>query len=255
MALRKRQYTMDDGEKLLIAKMMIRNKLAGQAGNIYRFVKNHPEKATNQLIDTEEPIRRLEKAAMEATHSEELRGIEGSAANAYFSVFDQMLLTGHESLRFSGRVRRPPGDRCNALLSFIYSMLVYDCMAAAESFGIDPYVGVLHGDRPGRASMALDLMEEFRPLLADRLVCRLINLNIVQPEMFEQNDDGGIRLTSPGRRVVLREWNQAKQREKHFAEIGAKVPRGIQPYLRAQSISAYLRADCCEEALPGVQTV
>ncbi len=240
---RMRQYTMQEDEKLALAKKLILAKLDGQAENLSRFLRNHPDRAADELLSAEQELRRTRDLAAAAADRDELRGTEGCAANVYFSVFDHLLLTSQEAFHFTKRTRRPPEDRCNALLSFAYTLLTHDCIAAAESFGMDPYVGVLHGEKPGKPAMALDLMEPFRPVMADRFVCRLINLGMLKAEMFEPQEEGGLYLSPSGRSIFLQEWNRMKQREKRMDPNGKSVPIGILPYLQAQRLAAYLRGE------------
>ncbi len=174
---------------------------------------------------------------------EEMRGAEGEAASLYFGVFDLLIRVPDSELRFRGRSRRPPLDAMNALLSFLYTLLTHDCRSAAESVGLDPAVGFLHRDRPGRPSLALDLMEELRPVLADRLALSLVNRRQVQPKDFETRDGGAVWLTDDGRRTVLAGWQERKKQERRHPFLDENAPLGLVPYLQAQLLARHLRND------------
>ncbi|MDR3527920.1 MAG: CRISPR-associated endonuclease Cas1, partial [Rhizomicrobium sp.] len=172
-----------------------------------------------------------------------LRGAEGEAAALYFSVFDKLIRSPDSQLRFSGRSRRPPLDPINALLSFLYTLLTHDCRAAAESVGLDPAVGFLHRDRPGRPSLALDLMEELRPVFADRLVLSLVNRRQLRAADFEHQDSGAVYLTDAGRKTVLEAWQDRKKEERRHPFLDEIAPIGLVPFLQAQMLSRHLRGD------------
>lgn len=172
-----------------------------------------------------------------------LRGSEGEAANLYFSVFDLLIRSPDPELRFRGRSRRPPLDPINALLSFLYTLLVHDCRSACESVGLDPAVGFLHRDRPGRPSLALDLMEELRSPLADRLALSLVNRRQLRGGDFRAMDGGAVLLTDDARKLVLTAWQERKKEERQHAFLGEKAPFGLVPWLQAQMLARYLRGD------------
>lgn len=172
-----------------------------------------------------------------------LRGIEGAAATAYFGVFDHMLLNRKEAFFFHGRSRRPPLDRVNAMLSFAYSLLAHDCASALESVGPDSYVGFLHRDRPGRQSLALDLMEELRPCMADRFVLTLVNNRMLRPEDFQMQDSGAVLLSDDGRRKFLKTWQERKRDTLTHPYLGEKLSWGMIPYVQALLLARCLRGD------------
>jgi CRISPR-associated protein Cas1 len=172
-----------------------------------------------------------------------LRGAEGEAANLYFGVFDCLIRSPEAEFRFRGRSRRPPLDPINALLSFLYTLLTHDCRSAAESVGLDPAVGFLHRDRPGRPSLALDLMEELRPVLADRLALSLINRRQLRSSDFEARDGGAVLLTDDGRKTVLTAWRERKKEERRHLFMEESAPLGLVPYLQAQLLARHLRGD------------
>ena len=172
-----------------------------------------------------------------------LRGLEGEAASLYFSVMDQMILTNKTDFFFVGRSRRPPMDKMNALLSFAYALLARDCASALESVGLDSYVGFLHTDRPGRMSLALDLMEEFRPCLADRFVLTLINNRIIKASDFDEQAGGAVNLTDSGRKRFLLSWQERKREIITHPYLKEKMPWGLVPYIQALLLSRYIRGD------------
>ena len=242
--LRKRQYLLseDTAGRMELARSMIQGKIYGAAAVLHRYAKNHPELA--DLTPMEGRLKAL--AGLVPTTDEEtyLRGIEGNAAKEYFGVFDQMLRISDPAFSFTGRNRRPPKDPCNALLSFTYTLLMMECVNALESVGLDPCVGFLHGDRPGKESLAMDMMEELRPMLADRFVLRLINLQMIRSDQFVPVEEDGVHLSPEGRRIVLREWSKMRQREVRLAEYDQTAPLGLLPFLQAQKLARFLRGEC-----------
>ena len=179
----------------------------------------------------------------EETSPDSLRGLEGIGAVAYFSVLDDMILQGKETFFFHERSRRPPLDAFNAMLSFAYSLLAHDCASALESVGLDAYVGCLHRDRPGRESLALDLMEELRPCFADRFVLTLINNRIMKPADFEFRESGAVLLTDAGRRTFLQKWQERKKETITHPFLDEKMPWGLVPYVQSLLLARYLRDD------------
>jgi CRISP-associated protein Cas1 len=175
-----------------------------------------------------------------------LRGSEGDAARAYFEAFDAMVLEDREAFGFHGRTRRPPLDRINALLSFVYTILRSDCVAAAEGVGLDPQVGFLHVLRPGRPALALDLMEELRPVLADRLVLSLINRKQIQRVDFIERDGGAIYLSDKARKEVIVAYQRRKQDEIQHKIVGKSIQLGLVPHVQARLLARHLRDDLPE---------
>lgn len=174
---------------------------------------------------------------------ERIRGIEGEGANTYFEAFPNLITAQRESFRFTGRNRRPPLDPVNALLSFLYAMLSHDARAACESAGLDSQVGFLHRDRPGRAGLALDLMEEFRPFLADRLVLSLINRQQVRAEGFRTSESGGIEMDDDTRKIVLTAYQKRKQDTLTHPFLDEETSVGLLVYLQARLLARHLRGD------------
>ncbi len=179
----------------------------------------------------------------EAITPEELLGLEGEAAQRYFDGFDSLILQQRESFSFTKRSRRPPLDPVNAMLSFAYTLLARDCAAALEGVGLDPYVGFLHRPRPSRTSLALDLMEELRAVLADRFVVTCINQKVLTGKHFHQQESGAVLLTDEGRRAFLKAWQQRKQQTLQHPFLNEKIPWGLVPHVQALLLARTLRGD------------
>lgn len=177
---------------------------------------------------------------------DQVRGIEGESARAYFSSFDRMVCEDRESFKMNGRNRRPPLDRINALLSFLYALLMNDCVAGAEGVGLDPQMGFLHAVRPGRASLALDLMEEVRSVLADRLALTLINRKQIQTKHFIDRPGGAVHLNDDGRKEVVVAYQKRKQEEITHPILDQKIPFGLIPHVQARLLARTLRGDMPE---------
>ena len=185
----------------------------------------------------------LQRVGLADDGADTLRGAEGEAGHVYFVVFNDMIRVDHADIVFRGRSRRPPLDPVNALLSFLYTLLTHDCRSAAESVGLDPAVGFLHRDRPGRPSLALDLMEELRPVLADRLALALFNRRQISGKDFVRQDNGAVLLTDNGRKTVLQAWQERKRTERRHPFLDEVAPLGLVPFLQAQLLSRRLRGD------------
>jgi CRISPR-associated protein Cas1 len=174
---------------------------------------------------------------------DDLMGFEGSAAKVYFGVFDQLILQQREAFYFKERSRRPPLDNLNALLSFLYTLLTSEAASALETVGLDPYVGFLHQDRPGRPSLALDLMEELRPVFADRLALSLVNRKQVTGKGFTEKESGGIIMDDETRKLVLTAWQERKKEQITHPYLQERIPFGLIPYVQALLLARYLRGD------------
>lgn len=223
---------------------MIFGKLSNGAASIQRTLRDHaPRVADCGLEKAAANLRAMLPQVLAAADLDSLRGIEGAAATAYFDVLDYMLLSRKEAFFFHGRSRRPPLDRVNAMLSFAYSLLAHDCASALESVGLDSYVGFLHRDRPGRQSLALDLMEELRPCMADRFVLTLVNNRMLRPEDFQMQDSGAVLLSDDGRRKFLKTWQERKQDTLAHPYLGEKLSWGMIPYVQALLLARCLRGD------------
>lgn len=244
--LRREQYRAADDPRrsCAIARNMIFGKLSNSAASIQRTLRDHaPRVADCGLEKAAGQIRELLPLVLEASDMEALRGQEGIGAASYFGVFDHLLLNRKEDFYFHGRNRRPPLDRVNAMLSFAYSLLAHDCASALESVGLDAYVGFLHRDRPGRTSLALDLMEELRPCMADRFVLTLVNNRMVKPEDFQSQDSGAVLLTEEGRKKFLKAWQERKRDTLTHPYLNEKMSWGMIPYVQALLLARYLRND------------
>jgi len=242
--LRRQQYRMADGAgaALPAVQTIVAAKIANSRVVLLRAARE-VDGETKQT-ELREAANRLSWAGLEAARApsiDEARGHEGSAGQAYFAVFDHMITGDHEAFRFDGRSRRPPLDRVNALLSFVYALLRHDIESALESVGLDPAVGFLHTDRPGRPSLALDLMEELRSVLADRLVLTLINRRQVQGSGFTEQDGGGILMEDATRKAVVTAWQQRKQDEIEHPFLKERIPLGLVPYTQALLLARYVR--------------
>lgn len=244
--LRREQYRMaDDPEKSCqIARNMIFGKLHNSRWSIQRTLRDHGMRIDQEsLTRAGQELRQLLPQVAAVTGQDTLRGLEGVGSAAYFGVLDQMILNRKQDFFFHGRNRRPPLDRINAMLSFAYSLLSNDCASALESVGLDAYVGFLHTDRPGRASLALDLMEELRPCMADRFVLTMVNNRIIKPEDFQTQDSGAVLLTDAGRKTFLKAWQEKKRETITHPFLGEKLAWGMVPYLQALLLARYLRGD------------
>lgn len=245
--LRRAQYQASEAPDE-IARSIISGKIANQRAVLQRALRDYGTEMSADArasIETvvERQARILRRVAFSKDGIDVLRGAEGEAAFAYFSVFGLLVRSPDEAMRFAGRSRRPPLDPVNALLSFLYTLLTHDCRSAAEGVGLDPAVGFLHRERPGRPSLALDLMEELRPILADRLALSLINRRQVRARDFEVKDGGAVLLTDDGRRTVLTAWQERKREERRHPFIEEAAPLGLVPHLQAQLLARHLRGD------------
>lgn len=244
--LRRAQYRASDAP-LEIVRSIVMGKLTNQRAVLMRALRDGEELGSNGRRPIEHAVRRLAVIVRinvaSAVTVDELRGCEGEAGRLYFGVFPHLLRSPDATMCFNGRSRRPPLDPVNALLSFLYVLLTHDCRSAAESVGLDPAVGFLHRDRPGRPSLALDLMEELRPILADRLALSLLNRRQLGASDFQSMDSGAVLLTDDGRRTVLTAWQERKREERQHPFIGEKAPLGLTPWLQALLLARHLRGD------------
>jgi CRISP-associated protein Cas1 len=244
--LRKKQYAAAENEQesCRISRNMIAGKLLNARWVLERATRDHPlQLDAEKLKSVSAALADFARLAAEAVQPDVLRGIEGEGANRYFGVLDELILQNRDDFFFRTRSRRPPLDNMNALLSFAYSILAHDCAAALESVGLDPYVGFLHGERPGRTSLAFDLMEELRPCFADRFALSCVNTRLLRPEHFEKSESGAVRLTDAGRRAFLTAWQEKKREELTHPFLGEKLPWGLVPYVQALLLARYLRGD------------
>jgi CRISPR-associated protein Cas1 len=244
--LRREQYRKADDQAATVevTKSVLTGKLANCRTVLQRALRDHGEKLNSEALKevSSRMSYYLERLDAEA-QLEALRGIEGDAAHMYFSVFNELITAQKEDFSFEERNRRPPLDNVNSLLSFVYTLLAHDVRSALESVGLDPAVGFLHRDRPGRPGLALDLMEEFRPFFADRLVLSLINLRKVQGNGFTKSDSGAVLMSDETRKEVLVSYQNRKQEEIMHPFIGEKIHVGMLFYIQALLFSRFLRGE------------
>lgn len=249
VVLRKEQYRISDIEtrSTQLARNMIVGKLYNSKWILERAIRDYTlrinteqmKKVTASLSETMLLVRQTEDMGV-------LRGLEGNAAAQYNSVFDDLILQQKESFYFYRRSKRPPLDKVNALLSFAYTLLSNDMKSALESVGLDPYVGFLHRDRPGRASLALDMMEELRRVYADRFVLSLINKKMVNDKGFYIKENGAVIMDDDTRRKVLKAWQERKQERILHPYLNEQIPWGLVPYTQSLLLARHIRGDLDE---------
>jgi CRISPR-associated protein Cas1 len=241
--LRMRQYaqSQDADFSLGISRHIIAAKIQNYRNILRRFIRDNG--ADDEVEAAANLLDRCKQYALRAVDADTLRGQEGEAAGAYFAVFQRMILHQREDFPFQGRNRRPPRDAVNALLSFAYTLIAHDYTAAFESVGLDPYVGFFHTLRPGRPSLALDLMEEVRAYLGDRFVLSLINRKQLTRKDFQSQAEEAVVLTDEGRRTFLQAWQSRKKDEIRHPYLDEKIQVGLIPYVQAQLLARYVRGD------------
>jgi CRISPR-associated protein Cas1 len=244
--LRREQYRRSDVEEqsATIARSVLIAKVANCRTVLLRALRDKPDCAGNSEIEL--ASKRLVRLAEDLTPSkslDSLRGHEGDAARVYFDVFDHLVTESKESFFFHGRSRRPPLDNLNAMLSFLYTLVTHDVASALEGVGLDPAVGYLHRDRPGRPSLALDLVEELRPVLADRLVLSLINRRQVGARGFQKTETGAVVMDDATRKEVLVAYQKRKQEEILHPFLKERIAFGMVPHAQALLLARYLRGD------------
>ena len=241
--LRKAQYAfVEDEEKSLhTAKLLIAAKIQNCRNILRRYIRDYGE-----CEEVEKAVKVLDNYKRQTLSSKDkhvLMGFEGIASNAYFNVFPKLILNRNESFVFTGRNRRPPKDPVNAMLSLSYTLIANDIISALETVGLDPYVGFLHALRPGRASLALDIMEEFRAYLGDRFVLSLINKRQISAKDFVYQGDNGVVLTETGRKTFITSWQNRKRETIMHPYMNEKVDIGLLPYVQAMMLARYIRND------------
>ena len=247
--LRRRQYRVADSHDrtAAIVSHLVTGKLLNQRTVVRRALRDHGEKmheqTYKQLGICEKRLTNAAHRSRQLTDTDSLRGIEGEAAQTYYRVFQNLIRNEDEVFAFNGRSRRPPLDPVNALLSFLYTLLVHDCRSALESVGLDPAVGFLHRDRPGRPSLALDLMEELRPILADRLALSLINRRQLASKDFKTSVSGAVAMRDDARQKILIAYQERKKDEIVHPFLKEKTTLGLVPYIQAKLMTQYLRGD------------
>lgn len=244
--LRREQYRRADDPRCSaeLARSIVVAKVANARTVLLRAAREKPEgEGAEKLRTVAERLAMLVKDAGGVEGLDTLRGLEGEAARAYFGVFDHLITAQKEGFFFEKRSRRPPLDNVNSLLSFVYTLLVHDVSAALETVGLDRSVGFLHRDRPGRPGLALDLMEEFRPFFADRLVLSLINKRQLKPEGFEKGESGAVLMSAETRKEVLTAYQKRKQETIKHPFLGEETTVGLLFHLQARLLARFLRGD------------
>ncbi len=243
--LRRQQHRIADQPEASahLAQTIVAAKIANCRSVLMRSQRDRVEVSGSVGGAVQHLARILEHLLARNETVDRLRGLEGEAARIYFSVFDDLIVAQKEGFHFAGRNRRPPTDPVNALLSFVYTLLAHDITGALESVGLDPYAGFLHADRPGRPSLALDLMEELRPVLADRLVLTLINRQQVKTSGFTRAESGAVLMNDVTRREVLEAWQKRKREEVAHPFLEESAPLGLFPHLQALLLARHLRGD------------
>lgn len=246
--LRRQQYRMADDNKFCagITKSILIGKFCNCRAVLQRALRDHGDKIKSSEVEAvskriSSTLPRI--SGKDYTDIDELRGLEGDCAHSYFSVFDHLITAQKEQFKFEERNRRPPLDNVNCLLSFLYTLLMHDVRSALECVGLDSCVGFLHKDRPGRAGLALDIMEEFRPFLADRLALSLINREQINAQGFKKSESGAVLLDEDTRKIVLVAYQKRKQEEITHPYLKETVPVGLLFYLQALLLARYLRGD------------
>jgi len=244
--LRKKQYQISEDEKQSVP--IVKNFIIGKIYNC-KWVLDRTLRDHSLRVDVEKIKRAKDvlddriKQVMSANFIDEIRGLEGEAAQVYFDCFDDLILNQKDDFCFNGRNRRPPLDNVNAMLSFGYSLLANDCVNGLKSVGLDSFVGFLHKDRPGRKSLSLDMMEELRPLLVDRFIVTLINNRQIKGDDFIASESGAVEFTENGKKLFLTEWQNHKKEEIKHPYLKEKIQWGIVPYVQALLLARYIRGD------------
>ncbi len=244
--LRRQQYRLADQAEpaLEIARTIVAAKVQNSRSSLTRFLRNYPgHAATEAVAAASSSLARQLEAIQRCSNVEILRGLEGESANSYFEVFDHLIIQQKEDFHFAGRNRRPPLDSVNALLSFGYSLLANDMRSALECVGLDPYVGYLHTDRPGRPSLALDLMEEFRSPFVDRLALNLVNMKMVRPDQFVRQPTGEVQMEPEARKILLTQYQQRKRETIAHPFLEEEMEIGLIFLTQARLLARHIRGD------------
>ena len=248
--LRRDQMTahLDPDRTLALARIFVKGKLANQRHVLQRAAREAAASESEPVARAAERLRLLQQQADSMQTLDELRGCEGDGASWYFECFDTLVRQQRSTFPWKGRTRRPPLDPLNALLSFSYALLMGDCLSACQAVGLDPAIGFLHAFRPGRPALALDLMETFRPLVADRLVLTLINNQQIGPSGFRTTESGGVEMDNDTRKLVIVSYQQRKAQTVKHPFLDQEIPWGLAPLLEARLLARHLRGGL--EAFP-----
>lgn len=246
VTLRKSQYRLSDSEdeSNKIAKNFILGKIFNARWVVERATRDYAMRLdVDKLKEVSNVLANSLKLVKQSKNLEQLRGYEGEAASQYFGVLDDLILQQKESFYFHSRNKRPPLDNVNAMLSFVYTLLAHDVAAALETVGLDPYVGFLHRDRPGRISLALDIMEELRSVYADRFVISLINKREVNTDGFTKKENGAVIMDDDTRKIILKSWQSKKQEIITHPFLQEKLEWGLVPYVQSMLLARFIRGD------------
>ncbi|AEJ20054.1 type I-C CRISPR-associated endonuclease Cas1c [Gracilinema caldarium] len=244
--LRKKQYAVSEAikESLPYCKAFLLGKIGNCRKVLERALRDHEMVVnTKKIKEASDFLKEVLRMIPDCNNLSDLFAFEGSAARAYFGVFNELILQQKEDFLFTDRSRRPPMDNMNALLSFLYTLLAYEVASALETVGLDPYVGFLHQDRPGRISLALDIMEELRPVLADRLALSLVNRKQITGSGFIKKESGGVLMDEETRKTVLQSWQEKKQETLTHPYLKELIPYGLLPYVQSMLLAKSLRND------------
>ena len=244
--LRKRQYSISDDESasVALARNMIAAKLYNSRWVLERACRDHGMRIDSAKVkDASCKVNALLQKVRTAETLSGLRGLEGDAAATYFGVFNELILRDKDFFAFAGRTKRPPTEPINAMLSLFYVVLSNDCAAALEGVGLDPYVGFLHADRPGRKSLALDLVEEFRAVMVDRFVLTAINNKVIDRDDFHRRETGEVMISDGGRKKLFDAWQQRKREMLTHPFLGVKMERGLIPHAQSLLLARFVRGD------------
>lgn len=244
--LRKEQYRQSDSPAACVryARDFLTGKIYNARWTLERALRDHALRIdTARVKEASDALQSSLHALSDSATLDALRGIEGEAAARYFGVLNELILQQKDLFFFEKRAKRPPTDNMNALLSFVYTLLMRECCTALEAVGLDPYVGFLHADRPGRPSLACDLMEELRSTYADRFALSLVNLRQASDRDFIREESGAVRMTPELRKVILNAWQKRKQEEITHPFLEEKLEWGMVPYLQAQLLSRAIRGE------------
>lgn len=244
--LRREQYRIadDNSRSLQYAKLFMFSKISNSRKILLRALRDHKDKVNRKLIEKTCGLLKdnLEKV-LEVENMDFLRGLEGDSAKNYFQCFDEMITHKKSGFKFAIRTKRPPMNEVNAMLSFFYSILSYDCQSALQSVGLDSYVGFFHVDRPGRMSLALDLVEEFRAYLVDRMVLNTINLGQISKEDFLKRENGAVEFMDDGKKKLLEIWQKRKNDTIIHPFLEEEIKIGLLPYVQAMLLSKTIRGE------------
>ncbi len=245
--LRRAQYRLSEAPEDIIRALLL-GKIANQRAILMRALRDYSSEYDSAALEaltnaTDRMAHILRQVELAPANADSLRGMEGEAAAQYFSAFNLLIRAPDPGFQWKGRSRRPPLDPINALLSFLYTLLTHDCRSACEAVGLDPAVGFLHRDRPGRPSLALDLMEELRPVMVDRLALSLVNRRQLRVTDFSVRDGGAVLMSDDARKTVLTAWQERKKEERLHPFLAEKVPFGLVPFVQAQMLARHLRGD------------